>query len=45
MNEIGWFFFDLLILGYVQDVATGESFHLPFDLGWNIYVEVSEILV
>ena len=40
MNEIGWFFFDLLILGYVEDPITGKSFRFPVGLDWTIYVEV-----
>ena len=37
---IGWFFFDLLMLGYVEDSDTGLSFHIPRALAWAIYVEV-----
>ncbi len=40
MNEVGWFFFDLFILGYVEDPMTGQSFQFPFDLGWEVLVEV-----
>ena len=40
IEVIGWFFFDLLILGYVEDKDTGLSFHLPGGLGWLVYVEV-----
>ena len=40
MEVIGWFFFDLLILGYVEDPATGKSFRIPGGLEWAIYVEV-----
>ena len=39
-EDIGWFFFDLLILGYVEDNDSGLSFHLPGKMGWRIYVEV-----
>ena len=39
INEVRWFFFDLLILGYVEDPATGLSFQLPGGLRWTIYVE------
>ena len=41
MKSISWFFFDLLFLGYVEDLHSGESFHLPGGLSWSIYVEVS----
>ena len=41
MEVIGWFFFDLLILGYVEDPDTGLSFRMPGDLAWAIYIEVS----
>lgn len=40
MEVIGWFFFDLFILGYVEDPDTGESFRLPGGLSMNIYIEV-----
>ncbi|KAL5466954.1 hypothetical protein EMCRGX_G031118 [Ephydatia muelleri] len=40
IEVIGWFFFDLLILGYVEDRDTGLSFRLPGGLDWAIYVEV-----
>jgi len=41
METISWFFFDLLFLGYVEDSHSGESFQLPGDFSWSIYVEVS----
>ena len=41
MKSISWFFFDLLFLGYVEDLHSGESFHLPGGLSWSIYIEVS----
>ena len=40
MEVIGWFFFDLLVLGYVEDSNTGQSFRIPGSLAWAIYVEV-----
>ena len=40
MENIGWFFFDLLVLGYVEDHRTGLSFRLPGGLDWAIYIEV-----
>ena len=41
MEVIGWFFFDLLILGYVEDPTTGRSFRIPGSLAWAIFIEVS----
>ena len=40
MEVIGWFFFDLLMLGYVEDFKTGLSFRIPGGQAWAIYVEV-----
>lgn len=40
MDDIGWFFFELLVLGYVQDSSTGEAFHFPGGREWEVYVEV-----
>lgn len=40
MEVIGWFFFDLLMLGYVEDSNTGLSFCIPGGLAWAVYVEV-----
>ena len=40
MEVIGWFFFDLLMLGYVEDSETGLSFRIPGGLAWAVYVEV-----
>ncbi len=45
MEVIGWFFFDLLILGYVEDPVTGRSFRVPGGLQWAIYIEVNEYTV
>ena len=44
MNEVGWFLFKLLILGYVEDNQTGQSFQLPSNSKWSLYVEVCIIL-
>ncbi len=41
IEQVGWFFFDLFVLGYVEDPATGKSFQFPLGLKWKIYVEVS----
>ena len=40
-EDIGWFFFDLLILGYVEDPDTGKSFRFPGGLHWAVYIEVN----
>lgn len=40
MKVIGWFFFDLFLLGYVEDSVTGLSFSIPGGMGWIVYVEV-----
>jgi len=40
ITEIGWFFFDLLILGYAEDPSSGKSFHLPAGLSWNFFIEI-----
>ncbi len=39
MSNIGWFFFELLIIGHVEDYKSGLSFSLP-GLKWHIYIEV-----
>lgn len=43
MKSVNWFFFDFLILGYVEDPNTGESFRLPGGLEWAIYIEVPSL--
>jgi len=40
IETVGWFFFDLFILGYVEDPITGHSFRFPGGMKWAIYVEV-----
>ena len=40
MEKIGWFFFDLLILGNAEDFKTGLSFSLPGGLQWHLFIEV-----
>ena len=40
MSSICWFFFHILILGYVYDGASGKGFYMPVGLNWQIYVEV-----
>ena len=41
MDTVAWFFFDLLVLGYVEDLDTGLSFRIPGGLDWAVYIEVS----
>ena len=41
IEVVRWFFFSLLILGYVEDANCGISFQFPTGLSWKIYVEVS----
>ncbi|XP_019859705.1 PREDICTED: uncharacterized protein LOC109587936, partial [Amphimedon queenslandica] len=43
MNKIGWFIFDFLVLGYIQDPHTGASFSVPLTENWKIFVEVPSI--
>ena len=40
IEAAGWFFFDLFILGYVEDPITGCSFRFPGGMKWAIYIEV-----
>ena len=40
MSTLAWFFFDLLIFGYVEDLETGVAFRLPGGLQWRLFVEV-----
>ena len=40
MDVIAWFFFDLLVLGYVEDPNSGLSFRIPGGLEWAVYIEV-----
>lgn len=40
IETVGWFFFDLFILGYVEDPVTGYSFRFPGGMKWAIYIEV-----
>ena len=44
MEVIAWFFFNLLMLGYVEDSDTGLSFRIPGDMAWAVYVEVYECI-
>ena len=37
---VGWFFFNLFLLGYVEDPVTGHSFQFPGGMAWAVYVEV-----
>ena len=45
MEVIGWFFFELFILGYVEDPDTGNSFRIPGGLKWAVYIEVSSSII
>ena len=40
MDKIGWFMFDFLVLGYIQDPHTGASFSVPLTENWKIFIEV-----
>ena len=40
MDKIGWFMFDFLVLGYIQDQQTGASFSVPVTENWKIFIEV-----
>ena len=41
MDTLAWFFFKLLVFGYVEDLETGMAFQLPGGLHRKIFVEVS----
>ena len=43
LDTIGWFFYHLLVLGYVEDQATGTSFRFPGGQEWAIYIEVPSL--
>ena len=40
LQTVDWFFFDLFLLGYVEDPATGRSFRFPGGMAWAVYIEV-----
>ena len=40
MDALGWFFFHLLFLGYIEDDKSGNSFALLREIKWHIYIEV-----
>lgn len=40
MDKIGWFMFELLVLGYIQDQHTGVSFSAPRIEKWKVFIEV-----
>ena len=44
MDTLAWFFFKLLIFGYVEDLETGIAFQLPGGLHWKIFVEVNAFM-
>ena len=39
-DSLNWFFFHLLVVGYVEDEKTGRSFALLRGISWKIYIEV-----
>ena len=41
--KIGWFFYHLLVLGYVEDPSTGTSFRFPGEQCWSIFIEVPSL--
>ena len=43
IEEIGWFFYHFLVLGYVEDPVTGISFRFPGGQQWAIYIEVPSL--
>ncbi len=43
LDTIGWFFYHLLILGYVEDPSTGASYRLPGGQDWAVYIEVPSL--
>lgn len=43
MDTIGWFFYDLFLMGYVEDSSTGLSFCLPRGMEWAVYIEVDSV--
>ena len=43
MNKIGWFMFNLFVLGYVQDTDIGVSFSSSAAHKWKVFIEVSFI--
>ena len=40
-KKIGWFLFELLVLGKVDDFHSGSSFQLHNRTDWEFYIEVS----
>lgn len=43
MDSIGWFFYHLLVLGYIEDPATGTSYRLPGGRALAVYIEVPSL--
>ena len=39
-DRINWFFFDYLILGYVEDYSSGFSLKFPDNTSRSFYIEV-----
>ena len=45
VDTLNWFFFELFIFNYVEDIQTGLSFHLPLDQSLSVFVEVSAFFI
>ena len=43
IETIEWFFYDFLVLGYVEDLISGDSFRFPGGQKWHIYIEVPSL--
>ena len=43
MDKIGWFFFQLLVLGSVEDFKSGCAFQLHKNAKWEVYIEVCNV--
>lgn len=43
MDKIGWFFFQLLVLGSVEDFKSGCAFQLHKNAKWEVYIEVYNV--
>ena len=43
MDTIGWFFYHFLVLGYIEDPATGTSYRFPGEQEWDVYIEVPSL--
>ena len=41
MKRVHWFFFELLVLGAVEDFRSGITFRLHNKAKWELYIEVN----